>query len=261
MRTYRKHFNPSHRKEIQKPNKLKENAFLIPIFVAVLILLGILRQMLFYYFFNIPITHYLETSEVLVLFTSDITVLVFPILLLLFLFVRDFSMMAFEMWGPPRSQRMAKAFTKFYSILDGIVVIVLPILYFMSHSFKIRNNFDGAGIVILIAFCLVLFADFIFNALIRKNLVTWKESPLDNAIWVVIVLGVIAANTIGEAQECYERKYQGTQISTKDSIFVADSNRVYLGSTSKYTFMYDRLNQSAIIIPNSEIKTTFLKLK
>lgn len=232
-------------------SRLKEY---IPIIAPIIIALGIIKQIFYYHAFNIPILNFLEVGEVLILFMSDVLLLLLFIVPSMIIFlIADFQVTKQTTFFG-KSQTMLDLLFKFFMLL-GIVSFVYSIIMMIIY----RNDyFEKTRFGLILVFSILLM--YVYRLSLHAANETGKKILLASVVFGFIVYQVLV-NTNKEARRAYNGRYIGTIIKTKDTVYISDSTTFYVGKTKEYSFLYNKKKNSAIIIPNGEIEKMIYKTK
>lgn len=237
----------------------------IPLITGIIIILGILKYVIFYKFFYIPITEYLQLSEILLLITDDIIYIVLffglPRLLGHFeeLVNNEKDIVSNSSDKKINYNNRVKEFRnnrKIIIVFLSICLIVIIALAFKGNRFDKSLAFYGSICIVAIIFCICW-----EMSLLRQNVRYELRLYLYFSMLSICILLIVCFRAVTEAERVYSGEYKGTTIVTSDSIYVSDSFHFYIGRTSQYKFIYNKTEKSSTIFPNSEIKRMILKTK
>ena len=249
---------------MKKVNELLSRA---PLVTGLLISLGILKYIIFYKLFYIPITEYIQLSEILLLFTEDIIYIL--LFLLLPRLVSHFEELVnaekqkikmLQENNPEQAWRKQVAeFTKSRNVLLiflwlCFIAMIVSALY--GGRFQRTQALYGSACIIV--GILTIYWE---RSLLKQNIGYHLRQYLYFLLLFAFLLFTVSTRAVSEAEQVHNGQLLGTTIITADSTYVSDSIHFYIGRTSQYTYIYNKQDKSSTILPNSEIKRISLKTK
>lgn len=230
----------------------------------IIIGLGIFKFTIYYYFFNVPITKFLEITEVIVLFANDL------VLYLLLTFIS--SVLAFSTFKSHKNiyyRRQTIVYYKSQSFIKRIVIyfktnpswpITISIFIILSFIQTILKR-EGAEIEVwlTVIFVLSLVIRLIILELKRKIwLISTLKKQFENYetifYYFLSIAFFTAIYTCSEVRSVkYQYKYINTSFVTDERMFKSDSLHFYIGNTNKYIFLYNKDSNLTTIIPMNHI--------
>jgi hypothetical protein len=235
---------------------------IISITATLLLCAGIVSQTVYYFFFNIPITEFLNLSEVLLLFTQDIIRYILILLVLLFISIivnfnkpssrqkRFFiNYVHTNSFGQRVLKYLKQRFVSIIYFLFGAIVFYALI----KEGAKIIYLF-GLGFSIEILYFFIRFYIFENRRKLRlqKKLVNKdKGFELFFSFGLHFIFFVVCWSLVDVQNVKYEQKYINVSFKlNNESIVSSDSISYYIGQTEKYLFHYNS---------KSNITTTYKK--
>lgn len=233
--------------------------------VPLLITLGIFKISLFYRFFNLPITNFLDLSEVVILFSNDI-VLYFSVVLISY---------ALAYWKSTNQMEMNfKRFVLHYfqkSLFAERLYLYLKryrfwpitlILGFLGgvvseySKWKISLTFFGLFFSQLFTLSMLIVSLEINRKLWIKNGLQKSEEATERLfLFLIRLIAIVAFYTCIEVQKVkYEHKYINTSALIDEKLFKSDSLNFIIGNTNSYLFIYSSTEDNTRVIPMSRIK-------
>lgn len=239
----------------------KEIAFLAPL----IIIAGLLKQIIYYAFFNIPIVHFIELNEVPVLFSEDILHII--ILLVIMLFVghlgsttkTNIKLRRFNI-GYYRENELFLRAIKYvsgnYINLFGLVFILVLLVskYFENHEMRVTTKYlliiDTAFFIIRFGFLEVKRGLYLKKELEKKN----ENIELGFSLFV-LAINLILIFSVQEVERVkYGHKYSNVNIVTDAEILSSDSMYFYIGRTKNYVFFHDLKSDMSRVIPSNRVQ-------
>ena len=255
--------------------QVKEFISLLPFITLTVIIVGLLKLILFYYFFNIPIQKFLDPSEALLIFTDDLF-----ILLILVAVPHGFHFMATNVKAQVKEAkyeqmsnedkaaslqsdlvslgRTTRKLKRVLNIFSIAMVLIGCALLFIPNTSK-SSKATGIGFLV---YATVLYFDMRWTMMLRAHDMLEKMSNILFFFPVIVsLLWIVFYRSIADAENVNNGKYIGTRITTADSTYISDSLHFYVGRTNNFTFIYNKADSSTAVLPNSEIKKFVLKSK
>ena len=256
--------------EINTEKKKSENAIqkfthFLPLISGLVICLSILKSIIFFNHFNIPIKFYLTLSELPIIIAGDLF-LILPLLIFGLLtaninvvFIeKKLIQRRLELLRKSGRTKVSKKYSPFWNrfimitIFIGIVWIIILSICEKNYG-EIYIGICCIG-TLLIAFYFTLLYEFPWMPL--PSLV-----PIFYSMHVLLCFGIFFAITTMEIQNVDNGRYTGTKIVTKDSTFKSTDSAFFIGQTSNYIFFYNKKDKHTSIIPASELKEIELFFK
>lgn len=214
---------------------LFENVALIGVFF---IMAGLVKVYLYYKFFNVYIFEFIDIKEILILFVNNL----FAYFIILFFLAVTLVVI---------------------SCFEGIKIIILPlVILVLSIVFKkSRKHVYWYETILQNVVYLIFFGTLLLGR--TKIINTLAHPDIHQHFMLLIILGTLLVNSAGYAAlEFYKVKYKGyyskIRLVFEDSEFQSDENKFYIGKTEKYFFMYDKVSNTAEVIPAETIKKMFI---
>jgi hypothetical protein len=231
----------------EKPESIFQKfAVLIPVLTVVVLVLGMLKQTLYYSKFDIPIRHYLGLTELGILISNDLLIILFVLVVILIATLRDFPEKEKNLANIKKPIKTSLSFAIYKYLMIAIFIWALScILYFRNYDTTIWMS----SFVILALPAVIMSID-------RKFYYTYVNTPKKHLIFIcsTIVLFLIFVYTAGEITFVQQGKYTGTKIMTNDSTYISSKDSYYIGKTEKCVFFYNKKDRSTLIIPTETIK-------
>lgn len=232
---------------------LKRLGTAIPLVSILIIILGVLKQLLYYANFNLPIKYFIGLTELGLLISDDLMIYV-PFLLLI-MFLMDLERFRNEKKEKKENSKPNKitTFHITYIILPASSIIFF-LIYLYLKSFPILLTFIGFSTVSVVYIVLFKMMDLDYNIEIKNNLLL--------IFFCLLLYYSMFCSTAFELINVEdEGKYNGTLIRTADKEYISTDSSFFIGKTEKYVFVYDKKDKSTDIIPTESIKYFKLKSK
>ena len=195
---------------------------LLKISFPLLIILSLLRLTAYYYYFDIPVTDYLEITEI-------ITLLLDQVVFYLFLFLIPFL----PSLDRTPDKTLSAAFTFF-----GLVWVVICLINKTGDFFKAA----------LILYVLPVFLLFMAHKLYKGSKWVIALGGYFYMLMAISIVGRLEAVAVKNAHH-----YKETAVTIDNNIIRSDSSFYYLGKTNNYVFFYDARNKSSIVYPRTQV--------
>lgn len=213
----------------------------IPILGALIIILGIIKLLIFYNCFDLPIKYFVGLTEITIIIAEDILlfILIYFILLSVEILIKD---------------NIKKEFTLFSSkdkanLILSIFVLVVNVgllIWNLQEKEYYRQIVNSAYTYIF------LFITIRQTKFIKEYLEMNKEFSFF-LLFLALTLLHVTITTSKELKLVINGKYDGTKIVTNDTTYISSKSCYYIGQTDKYLFMYQPPKR-CIILPTSTIK-------
>lgn len=236
----------------------------IATFSLLIIVLGIIKQMLYYMRFNLPVKYFINLSEIGLLISDDLLLVgTFISLISIGLLINPKKMSWVEQSVyidkiedqyknlDLNTKRKVKRLTFF----QVITYVILGISFFLIWGLGNDYITKMFGIVGLIASILSFILEF-YKKLIYKHL---SQSNFFAISILSFFLMFIVAKTGYDVEKVEKGKFTGTTVVTNDTTFVSTSLSYFIGKTEKYLFIYNTKDSSTEILPAESIKEIRLK--
>lgn len=245
-------------------NATKNIAALLPIFTVMIIVLGIIKQLLYYKNYNLPIKYFLGLGEIGLIISDDLLLIV-PLLVTIIACSILFSqrkIVAVPDHNPLNTKTSKESTLKkswnfiksnlpyIYGICAGIVIFFLYSIYVMK----------------LAAISIILFS--IISIVIKlhlRNVLSYiavsKKSIFVFITFVALTYFIILKTCIEIIEIDNYHRYSGTVIKTSDSTYISNDSSYFIGKTDKYVFIYNTKNAATDIIPTESVKLIIFKSK
>lgn len=242
-------------------DKLKEY---FPLISALLLILGTVRIIVFYSFFGIDITTYIDLSEIFTLslsfFISSAIFLILTILIVLIMASYDLKgnntlsvdYTDMSLLNSPRRNMIAIA----YYILTFSVIIASGVLFVYGPS-RQRITYDFALVAIPMALLVPPLLPSWHNAIARKYKNLFEKELESKFIFIFTVLVLMAMlSTLYTRTTARKVLYSEdlVQMTYNNKIIKTDSTYKYIGKTKNYIFFYNTTTKAADTYSASEVK-------
>ncbi len=224
---------------------------LTPLAGTFLVFLGVLKLIFYYSYFDIQIIDYLEFQEIITSFFGDINIIIifgFSMVLISFVTLNFISKKANLNIDDVAKKIMIFLYPRrfIYFIVFFLIVLIIK-LSLLFFDFLRYNYF----LIYLLSFCSIQMLTYLFLSKDEKG-----NIDISN-FYGILILGLSLSFSIYLfAQKDIQETMSNTEetiINTKNEIIYCNNqtNNMYIGKTSKYTFL--KKSNSIIAIPNTEI--------
>jgi hypothetical protein len=255
---------------------MKSDSFLksISIVIPLLVIAGLVNQVVYYRFFNINITDFLNSGEVLILFSDDI--LFYVLFIAIFFMVAILVMADFVGKGQRvKAHRKFLKFVKTESIFDRLVMelyrarvnwiswLVILVMIYLTEE---KQIFDMPLLVVLVDFGATMVRFFALE--LKRELRIKGELKKDDRSFdqffsmFTLSLSVLLMWSIYEARDVkFKYKFINTSFVVNDIPVLSDSSSFYIGKTHDYLFFYEKPKDRTVVYPMSSVsQLTFGKV-
>jgi hypothetical protein len=242
-------------------NRLKS---LAPYGGAFLIFLGVLKLTVYYSAFNVQITSFLDLTEILTTFLSDL-----PFMAAAFAFMIVFDLATGSKTELASNRNLHdtfslepkfwKRFVVFLKMFGGflipfnIVLVFTLIWHLFKHIDSINTHIWSFFSPNLMAACayLLLESKRKYYTIYQKKL---DPSTFNIMLYVLIILVALISNTRGEVQDVKEKKrFAKTSFLLDSNLISSDSLHYYIGNTKNYLFFYDQHKNRTTVFPMNKV--------
>jgi hypothetical protein len=239
----------------------------VSVFVPLLIVSGLLNQIVYYKFFNVPIADFVSTGELLILFSDDILfyVLIYlgvgTVVALIPNFRSDNIIALKEKRWFLRYVSTDEALDRFFFFFSkqwiGLLLWVgtLTLVYFTEE----KELFNLTLYVFIFELCVRILRWHAYEVKrklrIKDQLVKEDESAYTNFSLMTLLLFLSLAYGVWEARDVkYKHKFINAAIVVDDKVIKSDSTSFYIGKTDNYVFFYNKNNDQAAVYPIERVQ-------
>ena len=237
----------------------------LPLLSAFLIFNGFLKLYLYYDHWDIKIIEYLDFSEILLSFLSDINIFVLG--LIIYIFPRLFSLALINTFDKKQQATSLDLNSKnqtnhsektFFDINEYLpyyspwVFFIVSIILTVISSWMFFNNFTLLWLYIGIP----LLSYSLYNLLILlENLLPMEDFLVGIVIFPTIIAFTycLAFREIKTIEQNIGQKI--TTIYTENETITTSKNNILLGKTQKFIYLFDNVTNCTRIIPSDKIKS------
>ena len=223
---------------------------LTPLFYVYIVLISFMKQYIYYQFFNINISDYLELSEILVSFLDDTFIyglfIIYVIAVYFFMskgYVRFMNLISrkiltFIHWLSKKERKSVQILDKHVWIFFLVIAVGYGVIFFRNaihhHDWIVFASVRPVVIISII----VLFLLFHYSKLAdRLNNILVKELILFS---IILFLFNIERAVLAVNQVKYKNKIYITEIAFKDQKIKSDENKYFIGKTINYVFLFNK---------------------
>lgn len=241
---------------------IKKNGKYVPYLGSFLILLGAIKQILYYSFFNFPITEYISISELVTLFFNDILGILFVFFILIVLYVFFSKSNRFERFKRFVLEDDFKTkFDKLNPVKSIFSLIFLSVL-FVIYCYLFFTSINEGIITLLISYVITGIAFQIFHVLWKNYGVNMFENDMLILMFAFLsLLFTIRSAYFDYKMVRYKGRYLGTSIRTMEKVVTSNTNCLFIGKTQRYVYFYNVKDSSVLVIPIEEVKEIDVKRK
>jgi len=223
---------------------------LTPLFYVYIVLISFMKQYIYYQFFNINISDYLELSEILVSFLDDTFIyglfIIYVIAVYFFMskgYVRFMNLISrkiltFIHWLSKKERKSVQILDKHVWIFFLVIAVGYGIIFFRNaihHHDWIVFAFVRPILIISI---IVLFLIFHYSKLADKlNNIIIKELIL---FAIILFLFNIERAVLAVNQVKYKNEVYISEISYRDLNIKSDETNYFIGKTTNYIFLFNK---------------------
>ncbi|RVU91541.1 hypothetical protein EH230_11875 [Flavobacterium columnare] len=235
--------------------------YFVPTIGSLIVILGIIKEYIYYSLFEHDILKYIDISEVFLLFAKDLSMILFSLILLglIFFFLsnnKQEDIVVFKKnWDLSLKERFL-FFVKDSFYLNFLLLNLFGIRE-LNFIYKFRNEWEINHFIIL--YIIIYLFRFIYDEIIRHyTLGHNKKLPIfhDTMIHFSFLLYfLIIGKTYIDYREIIDNKTKN-QISfqIENKIIKSDKTFLFIGQTKNYIFFHDKIKKVNSIYKISDIK-------
>lgn len=243
--------NQTQNKSAGEPITIETIVKCFTIVYVLLVFSGLLCNYIYFQYFGIIITEYIDLGEVLLLFTPalvSVNLIMFVIALIVLLWFLNVHYGKYKE-TPYFAKRARKDAYVFFTIL-----LVVSIINYLIAS----KNYKTSVLLTTLSLCLLMipvFLEFLFDWLDKKNTL-YIPKTVKYALYILITFLALVLGNYWDKLYREEKTNQKFKIVFKDrqDILVSDSTIQYLGRTRNYIFIYNDLTKSSAVYNVSDVK-------
>lgn len=228
----------------------KKIAESIPLLTIILLSLSIIKQILYYWNYSIPIKYFLGISELGLIISDE---LIFSVPTIILLFYLNYFYVGLKADNKPKpSEKTKKAFLWISVAFFTCVISFFVIKFFSAKIYSVKlYYFSFLFVLSFFSFLLIQASDINSDFSIRINFYS--------ATLFIVVIGLIIMKTGELLQRVDNGLYFGTKVFTSDSIYTSSKSSYFVGKTNSYVFIYNQADSTTTIIPTESINKIILK--
>lgn len=222
----------------------------IPIITIGLIVIGVLKQVIFYENFNVPINYFISLSEIGIIFSYDLVIIGGIFLCVIFSGILEFDV---QLENEKQLEDNAEKGEKKARNVFAIVFLTLAVIAFfgMMVASMLKAPYS---IKIIGSTCIVF-----FTLCYKYFDITSRSVKFIKILSVPFLLISMTASiliyTAFQIISIENGKYIGTQIIINDATkYISSDSTFYIGKTADYIFFYNKNDKHTTVIPTSEVK-------
>lgn len=230
--------------------------------LSILVLVfGVVKAVLFYKAFDIPVQYFLSISEISMFVSSNF------IYIAVFLFaISCFYLLILQiLYFYVSKKREIKSQAEFRNevnvlfiriigfILKGIFIISIFLVIFSIILFiRYKNPENVLAIISFFVFFFYMFVNYLYGFSIVSN----PEISPNRVVFFVcsIFLTIIVISTAIEVNQLKNGKFKGSTVEfNKGEIIHINDSLILVGKSQDYVFLYNRIRERAIVYPASSV--------
>lgn len=234
----------------------------VPQLSLLILILALLKLLLYYNNFNVPIKYFIGLTELGLLIADDLFIT-------LSLIIFAYFIITFKIGTKKETQEEGSLVSdkkntsqttesKKGKILDRIMpfigvgifilmMVVVPIFIIFNAS-SYSEQILGASMLA------VVFFYFIYITKYEKLEKYFTSQVMGLFLFIPLFLLIFFSQTSGEIQSVESGAYIGTKIVTVDSTYTSTDTAYYIGQTTNYIFFYNQKDKHTTILPMDEVK-------
>jgi hypothetical protein len=242
----------------------------LPYVTGFMIFCGFVKLKLYYAAFHIDIQEYLELTEILSSFVSDI---ILYSVMILFGYFFSFLLTTKERTNQQvdiaddilKTDGFFKRLGKHIKNLKQIIFIIFALGLINLTALFVRGETHLYGTFSLYSL-FVIFVFVILREEYRRKYISHFNMDINHSFFNILLTAVLfmsftikySFSDIDATKN--QKKYIGTIIQTKDNQrIISDSVNYYVGMTRNYLFIYNQLKDETIVLNRSDVKDITLK--
>lgn len=231
----------------------------IPLGTIVLTLISGIKLAIYYKQFQIQIFDFIELKEIITLFFDDILYYIsaFSVVLIIYLLITSFS--SFRLSTEPNTGKIKdqvkedKTLGRHINFIGIMAIVILlglsTLVYFSDYSLYMKVSLVKSNVFGFLTLGLVVSA---YKGWI-KNL-----TAVLTFYFGIITIGFLAIEGFLEAQKVKSNNNEQVfKIKTSEGIY-QQNQFSYIGKSNKYLFLYDKNENSSLILPISKLDSFIL---
>ncbi|QEC78760.1 hypothetical protein [Mucilaginibacter ginsenosidivorax] len=261
-------------KKFTEPEKDIVSSFLfyIPLFLVMSYLIGIIKMIVYYQYFNLDILSLIDISEAVNIALGNLLRSIFVVVILIIsINLLKYPIKVYAEILAAMTFILNRYKKPNYNIIVGSSIVSLflvSIFMFFEEwrNHKVFNRLDSLEMLEQLSICVSLFVAIFFNFLtINSYFSILKYKNLSTFVLAIIILSETALfSAIKNIQQSIESHNTGTSItilnpiSKAEVLIKSDSCYFYIGKTKNYIIFYNDKTQITEIYPQSEVKKASL---
>ncbi|MCE4565409.1 hypothetical protein INQ51_13910 [Maribellus sp. CM-23] len=236
----------------------------IAILTPIIITAGLLKYIIYYAFFHVPIVQFIELNEIIVLFSEDIIHI-----LGLFILLGFISFLGSTTKTKMKTLRFQIKYYKEPEIEIRIwkylrlnyvnIIILLGLAIFIwtniSHKQELKITTQILIAIDTIFFVIRFIVLELKRELFLKNKLEKKNQKIETFFGIfILALNLILIFSVNEFDNVkYDGKYSHVVITLNDETLKSDSTSFYIGKTKNFVFYYNTDSNTTRVIPCSRV--------
>ncbi|WP_026934272.1 hypothetical protein [Christiangramia echinicola] len=232
----------------------------VPLGTIFLTIISGIKLSIYYSQFNIKIFDFIELNEIITLFFDDILyyLLLLSVLLIIYLLLKSYSNFSLskepQTFNFPSDPKAKKLWNRHMNIMAGLAIFV----FFGLSTMVILSTFELYIKIDLIKINILTFLSVGLLYSAHKN---WLKN-LNSALILysgLLIAGFLISESFLEAEKIKSGiTKQIFKIKTVNHTYT-NQEYSYLGKSNNYIFIFDKIDESSLIIPTSKLERINLK--
>lgn len=214
---------------------------------VIILLYGLLKLIFYYSFFGISITNFITISEIGLLISEDLLIII-PLCSVFIIMWVSFVKAAEEEWEIRRPKKFAFHPINFSYQLSFFTLFSILMYWIFFGRMYPKSIIIYTVVSVVISLVLLFYKRF---QVLKEN-----STLLTFVLIVLFATESILFSTAFQLKDTFKGKYDKTTLVTKDlAVFISSDSVAYIGKTENYIFFYRKKLRTTEIIPVSEIKS------
>jgi len=226
---------------------------ILPYYTALIIGFGVLRNYIYYSYFNVHIRHIFATSEFFLLFMDEVFLYLIAVTIPVLLF-HFFTSNTIARWNGEAF--MEEARKTFLQRLRSSTYIIAIILIFVNVILVLTKSDYGSRFIATVSALTIALPILVDEVKFKYDLIYSTPFRFTHLYLIRLFIWTgtaIALFSYQDALKVDDGRYVGTVVHTKDAIYISTEDFFFIGKTDTYTLLHDKYSRRTTIIPNSEI--------
>lgn len=222
----------------------------------IILILGLIKSLVFYSAFNVPIKYFTSFSEVSIFISDNLLILAGNLLLLYYSIFRFSPIFGTAKKNVGLAKKLLNRLSdeSFTSIIFSLIVIGVNIWYFFISKKTHPNN--------LLYWSILIFS--LFNLIIPEIRKEVSKETLSKAHFLLIyyfvfTLSVLLVTAGREVSAIQKGKFNGSSIVAENHTYIINDSLLFVGKSDKYVFLYRPKDSTSLILSSEKVETFNIK--